>query len=422
MLTIPGWLQCSVVTGLFVVISWAAYATNQLIYQQEEFNRRHESLYSELTLLRNETIRQGEDWQKKYDTTTALLTAQNDSERLQWQKKYESGTQALKDKLAAEREQWQQQIDAKTRELHTRYEAEREQWRLQHEDEQREWKQLASQLKEENQQQHDKLKILLHQQSVLLDMRANLPATVTRPAEAEEPQAFNRPPFPEQPFSLQASALENHIQFLFSDWASRIISRKQAILTAFKDAGIKYSVEEIPSGQGGPFQEANLELLPLGYDETLDDLTTLNELETYLDGLPDVLPVKEDKYYISSRYGYRKDPFNKKRAFHRGLDLAGWPKTKIYAPADGTVVRAFKNAGYGKFIEIRHNNGIITRYGHLHSFKVKRGQNVAKGQVIGLMGNTGRSTNNHLHYEIVQDDRYLNPLRFFEVISHVQQQ
>lgn len=64
MLTIPGWLQCSVVTGLFVVISWAAYATNQLIYQQEEFNRRHESLYSELTLLRNETIRQGEDWQK----------------------------------------------------------------------------------------------------------------------------------------------------------------------------------------------------------------------------------------------------------------------------------------------------------------------------------------------------------------------
>lgn len=231
MMTIPGWLQSFFVTSLFVLIAWAAYSTNQLLHQQEEFNRRHESLYSELTLLRSESARQAENWQKKYDSTTASLTEQIDTERREWQKKYQAGTQALKDQLAVERQQWQQQIDARTRDLHIQYEAEREQWRLQHEDEQREWKQLASQLEEENEQQHDKLKILLHQQSVLLDMRANLPATVTRPNEAEEPQAYNVPPFLEQPFFQQASVLENHIQFLFSDWASRITTRKQAILT-----------------------------------------------------------------------------------------------------------------------------------------------------------------------------------------------
>ncbi|WP_462171063.1 M23 family metallopeptidase [Pseudoalteromonas xiamenensis] len=108
------------------------------------------------------------------------------------------------------------------------------------------------------------------------------------------------------------------------------------------------------------------------------------------------------------------------RAFHKGVDLAGWHKTRIFAPADGTVVRAGRNGGYGNFIELQHANGVKTRFGHLHTIKVEKGQQVTKQDVIALMGSTGRSTSTHLHYEVLHNDKHINPIKLTKALSSVQ--
>ena len=110
---------------------------------------------------------------------------------------------------------------------------------------------------------------------------------------------------------------------------------------------------------------------------------------------------------------------NNRHAYHKGVDLAGWHKTEIFAPADGTVLRAGRNGGYGNFIELQHKNGFVTRFGHLNKINVKKGQTVTKNDVIGLMGSTGRSTGTHLHYEVLLNDKHVNPVKITKALSRV---
>ena len=155
--------------------------------------------------------------------------------------------------------------------------------------------------------------------------------------------------------------------------------------------------------------------------------TSVSALEAHLgrwEGLQNIvqsipLAAPADSYYLSSGYGRRKDPFTKRWANHHGLDFAGHHKTKILATAAGTVTFAGRNGPYGRMIEIDHGLGIKTRYGHLHRILVKKGQSVDFRTKIGLMGNTGRSTGSHVHYEIIYNGKTLDPAKFLKAGRYV---
>ncbi|HEX5360445.1 MAG TPA: M23 family metallopeptidase [Fluviicoccus sp.] len=122
------------------------------------------------------------------------------------------------------------------------------------------------------------------------------------------------------------------------------------------------------------------------------------------------LPVRQGT--VTSTFGYRTDPFTGHAAFHAGMDFSGPEGTDIYAVAPGVVVFAGIRSGYGNVIEIDHGNGYITRYAHARSILARPGDRVAKDQLIALMGNTGRSTGTHLHYEVLQNNRQIDPATF----------
>jgi murein DD-endopeptidase MepM/ murein hydrolase activator NlpD len=122
--------------------------------------------------------------------------------------------------------------------------------------------------------------------------------------------------------------------------------------------------------------------------------------------------IKPTTGWYSSRFGYRISPFTNQREFHKGLDIATRIGTPIIAPADGLVVFAGREGNYGKILTINHGYNFITRYGHLHKYRVKKGQYVKRGQIIAEVGNTGRCTGSHLHYEVLLDGVPVNPLRY----------
>ncbi|MFZ1536880.1 MAG: M23 family metallopeptidase [Chromatiaceae bacterium] len=138
----------------------------------------------------------------------------------------------------------------------------------------------------------------------------------------------------------------------------------------------------------------------------LEQLTTERELGE--GSLAPGLPVRSG--YISSYFGTRKDPINGGASFHSGVDYAGKLGSDILAVADGLVVFSDSINGYGRTVEIRHTNGLVTRYAHCKKQLVEVGDLVTKGQVIATLGNSGRSTGPHLHFEVLRDGVAMNPL------------
>lgn len=135
----------------------------------------------------------------------------------------------------------------------------------------------------------------------------------------------------------------------------------------------------------------------------------LDERHVKLSSMPTIAPVKG---IYTSAFGYRSDPFTKKRAFHGGIDISAPKGRAVQAPGDAVVIRAGRDAGYGKVIYLSHGFGLVTRYGHLSKIEVDEGQKVRRGDTIGRVGNTGRSTGTHLHYEVRKDGRPVNPLGY----------
>lgn len=127
---------------------------------------------------------------------------------------------------------------------------------------------------------------------------------------------------------------------------------------------------------------------------------------SYLSGKP----IK--KGWLSSYYGTRKDPFSGRPAMHKGIDFAGKENTDVIATASGVVSWADSRYGYGNLVEINHGDGYKTRYGHNKELLVSVGDVVAKGQAIALMGSTGRSTGPHVHYEILRNNKQINPIKY----------
>ena len=151
---------------------------------------------------------------------------------------------------------------------------------------------------------------------------------------------------------------------------------------------------------------------PLFFKLLTDRVSLTKDLRLALNYIPLKSPM--DYYYISSKYGYRKDPITKKKRFHPGIDLAGTWHEDVLAPADGTVFFAGTNGGYGKMVKIKHKFGIVTTYGHLQKILVSKGQKVTIGNRIGKMGTTGRSTGQHLHYEIWVNKKHVDPFIFIK--------
>ncbi|HWI86631.1 MAG TPA: M23 family metallopeptidase [Sphingomonas sp.] len=133
--------------------------------------------------------------------------------------------------------------------------------------------------------------------------------------------------------------------------------------------------------------------------------------------VPSSRPVQAATY--TSAYGVRSDPFRGSAAMHAGIDLAAPSGTAIYATADGVVDRAEWSGGYGNLVEIDHGKGLQTRFGHLSRMLVRPGDRVTRGQMIALMGSTGRSTGSHLHYEVRIDGHAVNPVPFLQSADYV---
>ena len=144
-----------------------------------------------------------------------------------------------------------------------------------------------------------------------------------------------------------------------------------------------------------------------------------------MDALPSgvMVSVPSEKPLVTFRYsspfGVRVDPFNHTAAMHPGLDMAAPTGTPVYATADGVVSRAEPAGGYGNLVQLEHGKGLETRYGHLSQILVHDGQHVKRGDLIALVGSTGRSTGSHLHYEVRIDERPVNPMPFLQTADYM---
>jgi len=204
----------------------------------------------------------------------------------------------------------------------------------------------------------------------------------------------------------QAAEFRQEKDRLLSTAVSELNERSEIIEKIMRNIGIEIKKEktEGTKNSGGPF-------IPQSENDQ-DDL--IQRTDTYLKKIQYIPLGKPVGGKITSRFGKRTDPVNKKKGFHTGIDFRGKRGGKIYATADGIVKKAFVNGGYGKYLLISHGNGYTTCFAHLQTFLVKKGEQVKRGQIIGLVGNTGRSTGPHLHYEINLDKKPINPQKFME--------
>jgi murein DD-endopeptidase MepM/ murein hydrolase activator NlpD len=185
---------------------------------------------------------------------------------------------------------------------------------------------------------------------------------------------------------------------------NKIDSTLERINAKMKKRGLKTIALQ---NAGGPVEldEENIELLSEFYADAL------KELDRKLAGIPIGIPHPGK---ITSKFGYRRNPFtNRGREMHSGIDLKGRTGDPVKVTANGKVVFAGYEGAYGNVVKVDHPNGFQTRYAHLSKTKVKKGQNIEVGTVVGLLGNTGRSTGSHLHYEILQNNKKLNPEKYF---------
>lgn len=212
-------------------------------------------------------------------------------------------------------------------------------------------------------------------------------------------------------------------QLAFVERVTRYADRRaQSAESAIRRLGLNPAMMMVADeqAQGGP-----LERLVSDHDGGLDprfermvlSLSRMASLERGLQEIPQVMPA--DINSISSGFGYRRDPFNGHAAMHAGLDFRAPYGAPIRAAADGTVSFVGQKSGYGNVVEVSHGNGMITRYAHMSRFGSRVGQDVKAGEVIGAIGNSGRSTGPHLHFEVRINGRAVNPRPFLETAPDV---
>ncbi len=214
-------------------------------------------------------------------------------------------------------------------------------------------------------------------------------------------------------------------QVVLAGAAQRLLDQRYADTTAaVRKLGLRPArIAKRVSAMGGPMidaasEEATADLRADAQFRTL--FQTWKKLDTLQQGviaIPSVHPVHTLAF--TSNFGIRSDPFRGTAAMHAGVDIPGPVGTPIYATADGIVSHAGLQGGYGNLVELNHGKGIATRYGHLSKILVADHARVTRGQLIALMGSTGRSTGPHLHYEVRIDGHAVNPVPFLTTADYL---
>ncbi|MFT4960651.1 MAG: murein DD-endopeptidase MepM/ murein hydrolase activator NlpD [Paracoccaceae bacterium] len=273
-----------------------------------------------------------------------------------------------------------------------------------------------------------------------LTATANAPAQMTFMADALERTAYERDDIlaDAQAALNAADALEYEIK-LMHEQNDQIFRQLEEAMTIsvepldkmFRSAGMPTDqiIEQVRrgySGQGGPLTP--LSFSTRGGEEPSPDEVRANRLLNQMDQLnlyriaaqkaPFAVPVKS-VFRFTSPYGYRRDPKTGGRRMHKGTDFAAAHGTDIFATADGVVVHAGWQSGFGKLVRIKHAFGIETLYAHSSNLRVTKGQRVSRGDHIADMGSTGRSTGTHLHYEIHVNGRTVNPMIYIKAARNV---
>ncbi len=210
----------------------------------------------------------------------------------------------------------------------------------------------------------------------------------------------------------QAAAFQEEKDSLISTALDELNERSELIEKIIANIGVKLpkTKDNNSKHKGGPFiqqPDSKKDEILFKADKNLNTIRYL----------PLGKPVKGS---ISSGFGKRKDPKNHKSAFHTGIDFRGERGEPVYATADGVVRNAFRNGGYGNYILIDHGNGYTSSFSHLQKYMVHKGDRVERGQIVGMIGNTGRSTGSHLHYEIALGNKPINPYKFLKVANLAQ--
>jgi murein DD-endopeptidase MepM/ murein hydrolase activator NlpD len=225
------------------------------------------------------------------------------------------------------------------------------------------------------------------------------------------------------PAPAEIARMEREVQAMQADVAAiKAAAQQRFQITAneVRRLGLDPSRLQASGGVGGPYEAVDpARAADPSFKAMFNSWKQLDQLEQGTIAIPSAEPVKGMAF--TSSYGVRSDPFRGTRAMHAGIDLAGPVGTPIYATADGIVGRSeYNSGGYGNLVELNHGRGIQTRYGHLSRATVSPGQRVKRGDVIGLMGSTGRSTGSHLHYEVRIDGKAVNPVPFMQASNYLQ--
>lgn len=195
--------------------------------------------------------------------------------------------------------------------------------------------------------------------------------------------------------------IENKIEEIYN--RANLLSKRYKIVEKSKVTHLKHLRRAISHNPDSVFDLVENKVdIPkaLAHFSRIDDL---------VGDIPIFIPVKHA--LISSKFGMRKIK-GRKKCMHRGLDLVGVKNARIYSAANGKVLEAGYSRSYGNYVLIQHKKQLKTRYAHLKSLRVKPGQKVLQGQVVGIQGSTGRSTRDHLHFEVIHRKRHLNPYNF----------
>jgi murein DD-endopeptidase MepM/ murein hydrolase activator NlpD len=195
------------------------------------------------------------------------------------------------------------------------------------------------------------------------------------------------------------------------------------IVTELRGIGIRPELQA-DQAAGGPFEPAREAVdAPSVVDDAnavFEALVRFKAARSALDAAPIHRPLA-GKGRMSSSYGNRKDPFTRRKAFHAGIDFPAPTGTTVLAAGAGTVTFVGQKSGYGKVVEVTHEKGLVTRYGHLSGFIVEEGQLVVAGTPIARVGSTGRSTGPHLHFEVRRDDNAVDPAGYLAVGKRLRQ-
>lgn len=219
------------------------------------------------------------------------------------------------------------------------------------------------------------------------------------------------------------SQMMDETQFAMTSIAQTAVTRTDSIVAELSGLGIVVDLPTAESGMGGPL------LAPIGDSDSslmVDDANAVMEaLLRYkaardsIEGAPVHMPIAGD-FRRSSGFGNRTDPFTGGRAFHSGLDFAAASGTSVFSAGRGIVTFVGTNSGYGKMVEVTHDDGLVTRYAHLSGFLSEQGQRVNTGTPIAKVGSTGRSTGPHLHFEVRKGDNAINPKAFLDAGRRLQ--